>query len=140
MRDPEFIRLRNRFLFAVLIAVIFTVPLLMFVYKSYASSSLIDKIDRKETFTVLVVDKNCSLCDEVEEILDSNNVSYLKLNHARNKDYDLIMRKLGLDNPNKNFPIIVYVDKGKMVANLFVDDDKNFVVDFLNTYNLVNSN
>lgn len=139
MKDPEFIELRNKFLFAVFIAIVFAVPLLFFVYKTYSNTNVLSKINKKDTFTILVINKNCDTCKVVDDILHSNKVKYVKLNRDTNKNYDEIMKKMGVLNKREEFPIIIYVEEGKMKANLFNINNEEDVTDFLNSHNIINS-
>lgn len=138
MKDPEFVKLRNRFFFAIFIGLLFTIPLLIFISKTYSSSNILNKINRGKTFSVLVVDQNCEMCKTVEDVLDSNNVDYLVLNKSTNKDYDEIMNKLTIVNKRNRFPIIVYVKDGKLNAYLTNITSEDLVNQFLESHSLSN--
>lgn len=139
MKDPEFVKLRNKFLFAVFIGLLFTVPLLIFVSKTYSSSNVLNKINKGKTFTILVVNSDCDMCDSVDEILDNSDVDYLVLDKSTNKDYDEIMNKLTIVNKREKFPIVVYVEEGKMKAYLTNITNDDLVNQFLESHSLVNS-
>lgn len=139
MKDPEFIELRNRFLIGILIAVIFSVPLFVFVYKTFSSPQVLTKIEKGDTFSILIVAEECENCKLVENILDNKDIKYLKVNKSTNKDYASIMEKLGIKNKNDSFPIIVYVKDGKMVGNLMNIDSEKEVEGFLNFHKIISS-
>ena len=139
MKDPEFVKLRNKFLFAVFIGLLFTVPLLIFVSKTYSSSNVLNKIIKGKTFTILVVNSDCDMCNSVDEILDNSDVDYLVLDKSTNKDYDEIMNKLTIVNKREKFPIVVYVEEGKMKAYLTNITNDDLVNQFLESHSLVNS-
>lgn len=139
MKDPEFVKLRNKFLFAVFIGLLFTVPLLIFVSKTYSSSNVLNKINKGKTFTILVVNSDCDMCNSVDEILDNSDVDYLVLDKSTNKDYDEIMNKLTIVNKREKFPIVVYVEEGKMKAYLTNITNDDLVNQFLESHSLVNS-
>lgn len=139
MNDPEFIQMRNRFLFAVLIAVVFAIPLLIFVFRVYGNTSILTRIDRKDTFTILVTTKKCDNCKMVENIFDQYNVDYSNLNSITNKDYQSIMKRMEIENKRNTFPIIIYVENGKMKANLFDINSREAVTEFLDFHGLINS-
>ena len=40
MRDPEFVELRNKFFFGMLVVIIFAIPIMIFLVKTYGSSSV----------------------------------------------------------------------------------------------------
>lgn len=139
MKDPEFIQMRNKFLFAVLIAIVFAIPLLIFVFRVYGNTSIVTRLDREETFTILVTTKKCDNCKMVEKIFEEYNVDYLNLNNVTNKDYQAIMKRMEIENKRNTFPIIIYVEDGKMKANLFDVNSREQVTDFLDFHGLVNS-
>lgn len=138
MKDPEFIDLRNKFLIGVLISVVLAVPLIIFFYKSYASSDVLTLINSKETFTILVTSDECENCKLVSDILDDYDIEYKKLNSDRNKDYQEIMTKLGIENKREVYPILVYVEKGSMKANLFDITGKEMIGEFLEFHKISN--
>ena len=72
MRDPEFIELKNRFLFGVGIVILFAIPIMIFLVKTYGTSSVLNKINDDETFTILVTAKSCDNCNLVKDILKDN--------------------------------------------------------------------
>ena len=127
MKDPEFIQLRNRFLFAILIAVIFSIPLIIFLSKNFSDTNVLSMV------------RKCNLCKKVDDLLEDNSVNYVRLNRDKNKDYDKILKDLGLVNKREEYPIIVYVVDGKMVANLFNITHVNDVKEFIINYDLINS-
>lgn len=139
MKDPEFIQLRNRFLLAILIAVVFSVPLFIFLNRNFSDTNVLSRVRKKETFIILIENKKCKLCEKVDNLLDDNSVDYVRLNRDKNKDYDKILKELDLVNKREEYPIIVYVSEGKMVANLFSIVEVDEVDEFIKNYNLVNS-
>lgn len=139
MRDPEFIQLRNRFLFGVLIVLVFAVPIIIFLVRTYGSSNVLSKINKDDTFTILVTSNDCDKCKLVNDILKENNVKYSKLNRSTNKDYDEIMQKLDIENKREEYPILIYVKDGEMQANLFSIETESNVTDFLEFHGLNNS-
>lgn len=138
MRDPEFISLRNRFLIGVLVSVVFAVPLIFFIYKSYANSDVLTLLNNKETFTILVTSNKCENCELVSDILDDYDIDYKELNSDRNKEYQEIMKKLGIENKREVYPILVYVEDGSMKANLFDITGKEMIGDFLEFHKISN--
>lgn len=139
MRDPEFIQLRNRFLFGVGIVILFAIPIMIFLVKTYGTSSVLNKINKDETFTILVTSKDCENCSLVKDILKDNNVKFVKLNSSTNKNYEEIMKKFKLENKRQEFPILIYVKDGEMRANLFSINTKEKVEEFIEFHGLNNS-
>lgn len=138
MRDPEFISLRNRFFTGVLIALLFSVPLFIFLYKSYSNSDAMTMINKKKTFVMLVVSNDCKSCELVDDKLKDNGIDAVKVNSDTNKDYDEIMAKMNIINKREKFPIIVYVEEGNMKANLFDVDSEQSINEFIKFHGLTN--
>lgn len=139
MRDPEFVELRNKFLIGILIAVVFTVPLFIYVYKTFSNPKVLTKIDKGETFSLVIVSKDCEKCGLVEDILDSKNIKYLEVNSSTDKNYKSIINKLGIKNTQNSFPVIVYVKDGKMAGNMMNINSENEVLGFLEFHKIINS-
>lgn len=139
MRDPEIIQLRNRFLLAITIALLFSVPLIIFLNKNFNNTNVLTRIREKDTFVILIENKGCKMCKKVNELLDDNSVDYVRLNRDKNKDYNKIMKDLELVNKREEYPVVVYVTKGKMTANLFNISDVSEVREFMKNYELINS-
>lgn len=139
MRDPEFVELRNKFFFGMLVVIIFAVPIMIFLIKTYGSSNVLTKIEKDESLIILVTSKDCDNCSLVNDILKDNDIKFSKLNSSTNKDYSEIMKKLDIENKREEFPILVYVEDGEMKANLFSIDSKEKVEDFIEFHGLNNS-
>ncbi len=136
MKDPEFIELRNKFFIGVLVALLFSVPLIIFFYKNNTTSNVNKMLNEKKSFVVVVESNDCSKCELLEETLDIKNIEYKIINSNKTKDYSLIMQKLGILNENKKFPILVVVEEGKMKANLFDIQSKKDINEFLKFHNI----
>lgn len=139
MRDPEFVELRNKFFFGMLVVIIFAIPIMIFLIKTYGSSSVVTKIEKDEDLVILVTANTCDNCDLVKDILKDKDIKFSKLNSSTNKDYSEIMRKLDIENKREEFPILIYVEDGEMIANLFSIDSKEKVEDFIEFHGLNNS-
>ena len=139
MRDPEFVELRNKFFFGMLVVIIFAIPIMIFLVKTYGSSSVLTKIEKDEDLVILVTANTCDNCDLVKDILKDKDIKFSKLNSSTNKDYSEIMRKLDIENKREEFPILIYVEDGEMIANLFSIDSKEKVEDFIEFHGLNNS-
>ena len=139
MRDPEFVELKNKFFIGMGIVILFAIPIMIFLIKTYGNSNVLNKINKKDSFTILVVSKDCDNCSMVNSALKKNDVKYVKLNSSTNKNYEEIMKKLTIENKSNEFPFIVYVDEGIMKANLFSIESEKDVVEFVEYHGLNNS-
>lgn len=139
MRDPEFVELKNKFLIGMGLVILFAIPIMIFLINTYGNSNVLNKINKKDSFTILVTSKDCDNCSMVNSTLKKNDVKYVKLNSSTNKNYEEIMRKLTIENKSNEFPFIVYVDEGVMKANLFSIESEKDVVEFVEYHGLNNS-
>lgn len=139
MKDPEFIQLRNRFLFAILIVLVFAIPIIIFLNKTYSDTDVLARIKKNDSFVILIEKKDCKLCNSVNKVLDNNSVDYVRLNRDKNKDYEFVLKRLELINKREEYPIVVIVSNGKMSANLFGISTVDEVLEFIKNNGLVNS-
>lgn len=137
MRDPEVIELRNKFLLAVGIVLIFAIPLLMFFCKGVVVDTDIYKyIKQKESFVILIENKECTKCESVEQILDSRNIPYHILDADNNDDYWKILERLNLEDKNVVMPTLIYVNNGSLGAYIYGIDNEDDIDEFINLNNL----
>lgn len=121
MRDPEFIQLRNRFLMALVIALIFTIPMILFVVNRFNEkpSKIIEKINKKENIIVLVTEENCPSCINNKNILKDNNVSFYEINKDDDKNtYEIILRKISMSKSDVTPPTVIYIEEGTLYSSL----------------------
>lgn len=136
MKDPEFIALRNKWLFAFFIALIFIVPLFIFIFKTYdtSESDILKMIKKGESFSLLILDNSCDKCEKVNNIMKKNNINYFILNKSKDKHYEEIMIRLTLSNKKIELPVVVYVEDGEMKSYLVDVSDEKEIVTFLSNY------
>lgn len=135
MQNPEFILLRNRFLIALLVALIFTIPLtLLFINKfSNKPSRIIDSINNKESIFILVTENNCEKCQETENIMKENNIDFILLNKDTEEKYDSIIKKIDIPNDELTPPTIIYIKDG-IINSKLVNSSQTEIEEFLNFY------
>lgn len=138
MRDPEFILLRNRFLVAVGVVLVFAIPTLLFVVKSFGRevTDVLKGLNEKEDMLIYVESNDCTGCLEVKQVLEDKNVEYMILNIDKNIDYEEIIRKLGVSRKVVEVPSLIYVEDGDMVANFMGIKTQNDVISFLEVHNI----
>ena len=111
----------------------------IFLNKNFNNTNVLTRVREKDTFVILIENKNCKMCKKVNKLLADNSVDYVRLNRDKNKDYNKIMKDLELVNKREEYPVVVYVTKGKMTANLFNISDESEVEVFIKNYDLINS-
>lgn len=139
MRDKEFIELRNKFLLGLFIAIIFIVPIFIFIKnKLYITDpDIIKGIDKKNNMIILITNEDCSYCSNVRKELDNLNVNYYLLNSDRERSYETILMKLNLTDSDIIYPSLVYIEEGEVVSTLVDIKDIKDVDTYLENYNLL---
>ena len=81
MNDPELISLIKKIGCTLLLLVI-GITLMIIIYRNkyqLGESNIIKKINNNDTFLILITDNKCSNCIEIKNILDENNIDYIKI-------------------------------------------------------------
>lgn len=138
MNDPEFIKLRNRFLIEVLVVLIFIIPIIfIFVNKfSLGGSKIIKSIKKNETFAVLLVSPEYENCAKVEEMLSNNNAKYYKLDISNKNRYADFLKALSITKDEVIVPTLMYIEEGKLYATLVDIQDEEELNAFVENYEL----
>ena len=137
MKDPEFIELRNKFLLALLVALIFSVPI-FFILKNnlVPNNSIEDKIKNNKSIILYVVEDNCNNCNKIKKYLDKNKIKYNMLNKNSNK-YQRVMNIIGVNNENIISPAILYIEETKLNSYIVDIKSEKEVENFINSYKLL---
>lgn len=133
MRNPEFIKLRNRFYMALGIALLFTIPMLLFIINRFNEkpSKLLTSLTNKESILILVTKDKCKTCKEKKEFLKENQVSFYELNVDKdNNIYEVLLRKISLSKDEIIPPTIIYLEKGILNSTLVNSSDEE-LLDYL---------
>lgn len=138
MKDPEFIELRNKFLLGILISLIFLTPLFFFFYNHLIvkNSPIVERIQRSESFTLLIRDKDYyNRAKVVENILKEYAVDYEVCNLEKDSHYEEILQILKLSSSDIESPTLIYIEKGILISTLPNIQNKEDVLSFLGNYN-----
>ena len=135
MKDPEFIKLKNRFLFGIGICLLFLLPFFFFFLNKFTikDSIIIQRIKNKETFIVFVSKNNCSQCKNYERKLQEEEIPYLLSNIDKDKDYTKMLEYLNLSKEDLSFPSLIYIEEGVLVSTL-VDFREEEFFSFISNY------
>ncbi len=140
MNNPEFIELRNRFLFGLFIAsIVVGAGILLFSQKfGDMRSDALEDINSDKTFLLFVMNsKNCDSCDRIADKLDNLGVSYVKYNLYRPKDLDDVCFKLGITKENLKAPSLIYIKDGDKVGSLLNVSSDEMIESFLENYHFI---
>lgn len=131
-KETETDKLVKRFSTGVIITIIFTIPVIIFIINKfiYKDSSIINKVNNKDTFVVLVKDSKCKKCSKLKELIIDSNYSYAELNQEDTTRYNKTIKKLNLSTDDVTAPTIIYVKKGKtysFIVNASMKDFKEYL-------------
>ncbi len=137
MKDPEWIRMRNRFIIGLCFVILFMIPFYFFFKNRFApdDSLILQEMDKKNSFVLLITEKNCSKCKTMKELLKQENVEYKEVVMNKDKNFENIRIKANLSKDDIIPPTIVYMKKKKVTATL-VDGDETDVLEFIHNYKL----
>lgn len=136
MDSEEFTELKNRFLLGLLVASICAFLLIFLLASKLGNydSRVLKGINNKKTFFVLLTNsKECSKCDNYLEKIKGLDVNYYNYDLAKESDYTDVLKRIGLSENVVELPGIIYIEKGKMIANAMDIDDEVFN-DFVKRY------
>lgn len=135
MNNPEFILLRNRFLIALLIALIFTVPLTFLFINKFGNkpTKLMQSINNKENIFVLVTENNCNNCQKIENILEKSSLNFFTINKDTEEQYSKFIQKIKLPKSEIKSPTLIYLEDG-IISSKLVDPTQDETQEFLTFY------
>ena len=137
MVDTEFYEFRKRIIIAVIVIIIFSIPLFIFVINNYGykGSKVLDKLNNKEDMVLLLRNTSCDYCSNITDLFDCNNIDYEVIMVNTDDRYNDIVRVLDIPKNDVLVPELVEVIDGK--ADNFVVDiqDDNAVLEFISYLN-----
>lgn len=134
MDDPEFIELRKKFTFGILIALVFVLPVLFIFINRYNdfNSNVLGAFRKDDSFLIFFTNSsNCDNCEKVKKVLEEKDINYYEYDINYGKDYDEVLLKLGLSKEVVEIPGLVYVKDKKMRANVMGLDSAKVLNKFL---------
>lgn len=138
MKDPEFIELRNKFIFGLIIIIVFTIPI-YFIFKNKIftdNSKIIKAINNNDRIAILVIENRCNRCSKVKDILNDKEAKYYVLNKDKDSNYKKILKKLDIIEEDIVAPAIIYVEKGKVITTYVDINSKSALNKFIKNYKL----
>ena len=127
--DQDFIALRNRIVLAVLVAIVFTIPLIIFIFNKFGNNSslILNSLNKKENLVLLVTKEECKSCEDSENLLKKQKVNYTLLNKDQETNYEKIIRKIGISDDDIIVPTIMYVEEGLLYSSLVTPTKKELI-------------
>lgn len=138
--SEELILLRNRFLFALGVAIAFAVPSIIFVINKFGDqpSKILKMINNEETMVLLITEDGCKKCSNIENVLKEYEVNYTLLNKDKELKYEEILHKINIPKSDVEPPTIIYVEEGKLHSSL-VSANKEELLSYISINELDNS-
>ena len=135
MKDPEFIELRNRFLFGLVVAIVFAASFFLLFFNRFKNSraNVLSALNQKETFFLLVREESCNICDTMEAELKKEKISY-KVLEDRANEYPEVLTKLNLKESSIQIPTVIIIEDGKMSVNMVGMKTKKEFLSFLDVH------
>ena len=118
--DEEVTRMLKRLLFAVIIAIIFIIPVAIFVYNKFdnSTSDILAKM-KKEKVLIFINGYKCYECRKIRKVLDEYNIKYYEINKdLNNQNYKIILDKIKLSEEYAPAPSLILVEDGKLSVNI----------------------
>lgn len=137
-KDPEYKKLRNKFLLGTLVAITIGAVLLVLIFRVFGLVGGIESdISTSNTYVVYLESDNCSNCSIIKEVLDRNNTVYTEVD-AESRTAEDLYKKFDITSTEEiNSGILYFVD-GKMYSSLFNINNVEELEGFLEYYKLTN--
>ncbi len=133
MRDTELISLSKKIGFTLLLLII-GIILMIIMYRNkfqLKESNIIKKINNNDTFLILITDNKCSNCIEIKNILDENNIDYIKI--SNNNEIKKVKDKLIIEEKDIEIPSLLIVSEKELKVSLVNPNNEELYL-FLDNY------
>ena len=133
MNDPELISLIKKIGCTLLLLVI-GITLMIIIYRNkyqLGESNIIKKINNNDTFLILITDNKCSNCIEIKNILDENNIDYIKI--SNNNEIKKVKEKIIIEEKDLEIPSLLIVSEKELKVSLVNPNNEELYL-FLDNY------
>ena len=133
MNDPELISLIKK-IGCILLLLVISITLMIIIYRNkyqLGESNIIKKINNNDTFLILITDNKCSNCIEIKNILDENNIDYIKI--SNNNEIKKVKEKLIIEEKDLEIPSLLIVSEKELKVSLVNPNNEELYL-FLDNY------
>ena len=133
MNDSELISLIKKIGLTLLLLII-GIILMITMYRNkfqLKESNIIKKINNNDTFLILITDNKCSNCIEIKNILDENNINYIKI--SNNNEIKKVKDKLIIEEKDIEIPSLLIVSEKELKVSLVNPNNEELYL-FLDNY------
>ena len=136
--DEVVVRLLKRLGFAFVIAIIFAIPVAIFVYKKFdnSTSDILAKI-KEDKVLIFINGYKCDECKKIKNILKEYDVKYYEINKdVEHQNYKIILNRIKLSEEFATAPSLILVEKGNLSVNINEFDEID-LSNFFEEYGLI---
>lgn len=128
--SEEVTELKKRFILGIIVVLLFFIPSLFIFINKFNESDpeILNRIDNKETFFIIVTDKNKKNLKEVTNVLKDKSLDYEIVDSTEESTYLRIMDKLEYSRDYIEEPTVIYVEKGTVYSALVNAKEKELNV------------
>ena len=133
MKDTELISLIKKIGCTLLLLVI-GITLMIIIYRNkyqLGESNIIKKINNNDTFLILITDNKCSNCVQIKNILDENNIDYIKI--SNNNEIKKVKEKLIIEEKDLEIPSLLIISEKELKVSLVNPSNEELYL-FLDNY------
>ena len=133
MNDPELISLIKK-IGCILLLLVIGITLMIIIYRNkyqLGESNIIKKINNNDTFLILITDNKCSNCVQIKNILDENNIDYIKI--SNNNEIKKVKEKLIIEEKDLEIPSLLIISEKELKVSLVNPSNEELYL-FLNNY------
>lgn len=118
--SEEVTELKKRFVLGIIVVLLFFIPSLFIFINKFNESDpeILNRIDNKETFFIIVTNKDKKNLKEVTNVLKDKNLDYEIVDSTEESNYLRIMDKLEYSRDYIEEPTVIYVEKGTVYSAL----------------------
>lgn len=133
MKDTELISLIKKIGCTLLLLVIGITLMIIIYWNKYqlGESNIIKKINNNDTFLILITDNKCSNCVQIKNILDENNIDYIKI--SNNNEIKKVKEKLIIEEKDLEIPSLLIISEKELKVSLVNPSNEELYL-FLDNY------
>ena len=133
MKDTELISLIKKIGCTLLLLVIGITLMIIIYWNKYqlGESNIIKKINNNDTFLILITDNKCSNCVQIKNILDENNIDYIKI--SNNNEIKKVKEKLMIEERDLEIPSLLIISEKELKVSLVNPSNEELYL-FLDNY------
>ena len=92
---------------------------------------MIKEINSQDSFLILLTDNKCSNCIQIKNILDENNIDYIKI--SNNNEIKKVKEKLIIEEKDLEIPSLLIISEKELKVSLVNPSNEELYL-FLDNY------